>query len=492
VWSMEEPVSLRELMDAVETNRRGYASDPGGFAEGFADSLCKLAVGLKNAGRYDEALGPAEEAVTVAQRALGPSRGRADYPLSRALMTLALVARSSGRPEVAVTAIQDSIATCRRLAAVESGALDEWFARQLGDHHRQLVSLGAAEPALAAAEEAAAIYRRLNAVNPVRYHLDHQMSLAVLAGHLNAIGRPAEALAVRREQVAGLTPQSPIEELDFTIRTYNLLKRLGCHNICDVAGLGVLDVLYHPAGARWVPNEINEKLALMDLGPLGRAATRAEAPPVPPAPEWTFGALSVLCPAEGAVALVREAVTAAYAADGVRPVDRETYEAASAEHADGFVCDLRVNDDTALGSDLVVIDPEVGAWIGVKSEHWELAPQGRHPLALRLSLQWPVLSVTATKGVAYELCLYLRGAPAQYAAHGTPAGPPPVDVPLDVQLLATQSWIGAAEPALRAVFGEPTVFANLAGIPAGGLRDLLDAALLIDYPKDCVLYLGRD
>lgn len=485
-------MSLRELMDAVETNRRGYTSDPDAFAERFADSLRGLAVRLEDAGRYDEALGPAEEAVTVAQRALGPTRGRADYLLSRALRTLARVAGSLGRLEVAVTAIQGSTAACRRLAAAEAGAFDEWFARRLGDHHRRLVSLGAAEPALAAAEEAAAIYRRLIAVDSGRYHLDHQMALAVLAGQLGAMGRPAEALAVRREQVAGLTPQSPIEELDFTIRTYNLLKRMGCHSIGDVARLGVLDVLYHPAGARWVPNEINEKLALMDLGPLGRAAIRAEAPPIPAAPEWTFGALSVLCPGEGAVALVREAVTAAYAADAVRLVDRETYDASSAEHADGFVCDLRVNDDAALGSDLVVIDPEAGGWIGVKSEHWELAPQGRHPLAMRLSLLWPVLSVTATKGVAYELCLYFRGAPVQYAAHGSPAGPPPVDVPLDVHLLAAQSWIGAPEPALRAVFGEPTVFANIAGISSGGLRDLLDAAPLSDYPKDCVLYLGRD
>jgi hypothetical protein len=207
------------------------------------------------------------------------------------------------------------------------------------------------------------------------------------------------------------------------------------------------------------------------------------------APGETFGSLCILGDGRTDLEEVREAVVRSSSIDGARPVDGDAYRALPTEDED-FLCDLAVNTSPRLGADLVVLDPEIGRWIGVLSEHWELTPQGRHPLALRLSARWPVLSITATEEVAYELCLYEDGRPRQYAAHGQPAEPDPVGVPLDFRLLADCSPIEAGAEELRAAFGNPRIFANLAGIASGGIRHLFEGTDLDGLPEDHLLFLA--
>src|SRR5690606_19119594 len=113
---------------------------------------------------------------------------------------------------------------------------------------------------------------------------------------------------------------------------------------------------------------------------------------------------------------IKAAIVAAYAMDDARPVDSSTYRAQS----DSFwgIGDAEINRATALGDDIVLIEMSYGGWVTVMSLNWELAPVGMHPLALRLSTQWPVISVCATDNTTYELCRYDQGKPIQYAALG--------------------------------------------------------------------------
>ena len=295
---------------------------------------------------------------------------------------------------------------------------------------------------------------------------------------------------------------SLVEEADFTIAVYNTVKRLGCHTFGHLARLSRRDVVYqvrYPGNdPAWAVAQIDGALALVGLGPLDPVRPPRQPLTVLDAPEWTFGALCVLCDAdqpqrrpERRAARVREAVIAAYATDGAEPMDLTTYLASSTED-DDQMRDPPVNIAPMLGSDLVVIQPRQGAWVWVQSERWELAPQGRHPLALRLSARWPVLSVTSTRGVAYEVCHYEQGAPVRYAAHGRPTGPTPVGAPLDFSLLAAHSWMSAGEAELRAVFGHPLVFAGLAGLANGGFRSVVEGSPLDDMGEWLLVLRGAD
>lgn len=58
----------------------------------------------------------------------------------------------------------------------------------------------------------------------------------------------------------------------------------------------------------------------------------------------------------------------------------------------------------------------------------------------------------------------------QYAVHGRPVVPAPVEAPLDFGLLAEHAGIPVDEAEVRSVFGEGFTFANLTGLPLGGFE----------------------
>jgi hypothetical protein len=321
-------------------------------------------------------------------------------------------------------------------------------------------------------------------------------SLVNLQTCLETAGQGDRARAVYRERYASLTPDSPVEEADFTIRTYNTLKRLACHRLRDAARLSVRDLVYLPWPMRWTVTEIEERLALVGLGPL-EPGQPPEDVDVPGPPYDAFGALCVRCGADDAVAQLHRAVVAAYAVDGVREVGAQSHLELFVEGQNGLDRALEVNPAEELGSDLVLIVPESGGWVGVHSARWELTPQGRHPLARRLSARWPVLSITASATV-YEVCRYEDGAPVQYAAHGRPAEPAPETARLDFDRLdfdrlAGESWLPTTAAELRAAFGEPHAFGNLVGLPSTGIEDLLEGWPVYDPDEagDSAVFLWR-
>jgi hypothetical protein len=126
----------------------------------------------------------------------------------------------------------------------------------------------------------------------------------------------------------------------------------------------------------------------------------------------------------------------------------------------------------------------------VSSLCWELTPCGKNPLALRLSQRWPVITVSTTEQMAYELCWYADGVATQYAALGRPAGQPALDKPLAPLNFATLAEFGvdyASETQVRAAFGNTAMFAKLTHLPASGIRQAGQTHPLADY-GDQVLY----
>lgn len=278
-------------------------------------------------------------------------------------------------------------------------------------------------------------------------------------------------------------PRDPVEELDLTIRAYSIVKGLGCQTVEDLARLGVRDILYHDSGRRWVLGELNDKLGALGLGPLVPGRRPDPPPAVPDVPDATFGTLGVLCPDGDAVRQIGPVVVDAWAAQGWDLVDYDTYTAMP----DG------------PGSDMVVIQAAdaLASWVRVVSERSELAPAGRHPLALALSRRWPVLGVSSTEGVAYELCLYREGQPAQYAVHGRPTTPAPVETPLDFGVLADHAGIPMDAAELRSLFGDGFFFASLSGLPLGGFEfatwDLLEDRFFEMWEQgEALLFRGRE
>ncbi len=207
----------------------------------------------------------------------------------------------------------------------------------------------------------------------------------------------------------------------------------------------------------------------------------------------SYGALSVLCASADAVARVRAAVIEAYTADGAYPVDSTAFAGVGESH--WHMPDPTLNAEPDLGADVVLIQRAGGSWVSVMSLFWELAPTGRNPLALRLSRQWPVMSVNTTENLAYELCRYADGAAKQYAALGRPAGQSPLETPLaplDFAVLADYGADYASETQVRAAFGNSGMFAKLTNLPASGIRQAGQARALAEYGDQILFFRKGD
>lgn len=171
--------------------------------------------------------------------------------------------------------------------------------------------------------------------------------------------------------------------------------------------------------------------------------------------EYSYGHLAVVCPPPVATGLaqLREAIVGCYLQDGVYPPSHPSMH-------DLWLDELYVewesgphwNDSGRLAEDELLIDWNQRPWgtvFLVKSHRCELTPPGQHPLALRLSTRWPVLSVQA--GDALELCLYRHLAPVQYATSDRRRRHErPVDAELSFRWLAKLS--GTDEQRLRERF----------------------------------------
>lgn len=502
---------MRELGIAMELSaiERRVAADRSAARDRTAESELRLATSLadlakafvaaQGAGaprdRTPEAIAPAREAVDIRLHWLTRGYVNARYggELQEALRVFEQATRKAGHRELAARTIRDA---CRAYARVarENPAVAGMCADGLGKCGVWLGRLDQ-EAAVAATEDAARIRAQLAAADP-ELAGKYLASLSTLLRTLMVGRSRKQALSMYRERYAAFTSTTMsirlracgIRDLDLTPKSARALLDLDCRTLEQAGKLTQQQILRQTSGDLSTVEEINWRLALVGLRPL-EPGDDPEPPSMPVEIGPAFGALGVHCPDRDAMAQVRAAIVAAYAVDDLQPVGSAQFPGAGVDWSLG---EPTLNTARTLGEDIVLLEMSYGGWITVMSLNWELTPVGRHPLALRLSEQWPVISVTATANTAYELCRYDGGVPTQYAALGRPAGPATLDeplAPLDFGTLAANGASFATENKLRAAFGNTQSFANLTYLPSNGIRQIRRSGPLIDH--DHLLYFRK-
>ncbi|MBO0853578.1 MAG: hypothetical protein J2P18_07405 [Nocardia sp.] len=480
--------------------RRAAAQRPGIDTDlALATALCELAEVWSAAGSEwaAEALEPAREAVLIRLHWLtaGQVSARFAGEVTTALRLFERLSRTIGRRELATDTIRQACRAYYQVAQQYPAAAGV-CADGLSKCGVWLCRLDP-QTAVAASTDAVRIRAGLFAADPDqagRYLASLNMFLRTLT-----IGRSRkQALATYRERYAAWTTpemttrlrETAIDELEFTGKTHAALVKLDCPTLERAGYLTQQQILYQTDGDLTTIEEINWKLGLVGLKPLAAGAL-ADPPSKPMDIATSYGALAVRCTSPDAVVRVRAAVVAAYAADGAHPVDSSAFAGVGESH--WHVPDPEVNERSRLGDDVVLIRAS-GNWVAVLSLFWELTPTARHPLALRLSRNWPVLAVNTIEHVAYELCWYADGSARQYAALGRPAGQVPLDTalaPLDFATLADCGADYASETQVRAAFGNSDMFAKLTDLPARGIRQAAQERALVDYGEQVLFFRGE-
>ncbi|WP_372672737.1 tetratricopeptide repeat protein [Amycolatopsis kentuckyensis] len=213
---LQEVGRYREALGATEeavTIYRGLAeAEPDRYRPDLASSLHNLGAYLQAVGRYREALGFAEEAVTIC-RGLAeaePDRYRPD--LASSLNNLGNYLRDVGQRREALGAGEEGVTIYRGLAEAEPDRYRPDLARSLNNLGTYLREVGQRREALGAGEEGVTIYRGLAEAEPDRYRPDLASSLDNLGTYLREVGRSREALGATEQAVTirrGLAEAEP-------------------------------------------------------------------------------------------------------------------------------------------------------------------------------------------------------------------------------------------------------------------------------------------
>ncbi|MFB7723336.1 hypothetical protein [Nocardia sp. NPDC056100] len=482
---------------------RAAARDRSPEAElALATTLCELARGLiatkSDPAQRDlsaSALEPAQEAVLLRLRWLTAGHVNAIFAgqVQDALRLFEEAARTIGHRELATSTIRNACNAYRQVAhnypnaaAVCADALAKcgvWLLRL--------------DPnaAVAASSDAVAIRAQLFSADPEQA-ARYLSSLNTLLRTLMVGRQRKPAIAMYRERYAAVTSPAMaqrlreirVEDIGFTSKTVTALRKLEVATLERAGYLTQQQILYQTSGDLATIEEVNWQLALIGLKPLA-AGAMPDQPSKPMEISTSFGALGVRCSSRNAVTLVRAAILAAYSADGAQAVPSTAYLGVDEKH--WSTPDPEANRAERLGEDVVLIEKVSEHWVSVKSLNWEIAPVGKHPLALRLSQEWPVVSVTTTENMSYELCWYEGGSAIQYAALGLPAGQIPLEkplAPLDFKALAEYGADYASETQVRSAFGNTTMFTKLTSLPGSGIRQAAEAGPLAEHGSNTLYF----
>ena len=191
-------IAAKRTTDGLRAESRSSQDD----RARYAGAMNNLAVRLADAGRREEALEAAQEAVAI-RRDLADANPAAYLPnLAGAVSNLANHLAAAGRREEALEAAQEAVAIHRDLARIDPAAYRPDLAGSVNNLANQLAAAGRREEGLDAAQEAADLYRDLARANPAAYRPDLAGSVSNLANQLAAAGRRQEALEAAQEAVA--------------------------------------------------------------------------------------------------------------------------------------------------------------------------------------------------------------------------------------------------------------------------------------------------
>ncbi|MFY1621570.1 tetratricopeptide repeat protein [Micromonospora sp. WMMD735] len=194
--------ALAPAEEAVAIRRRLAEANPAAYLPDLAAAVGNLGVKLSEVGRREEALALTEEAMGIYRR-LAEANPAAYLPdLAAAVGNLGIELSEVGRREEALALTEEAVAIRRRLAEANPAAYLPNLAISVGNLGVQLSEVGRHQEALALTGEAMGIYRRLAEANPAAYLPDLAMSLTNLGVQLSEVGRREEALAAAEEAVA--------------------------------------------------------------------------------------------------------------------------------------------------------------------------------------------------------------------------------------------------------------------------------------------------
>jgi Tetratricopeptide repeat len=198
--------ALEMAQEAVALYRALAARRPDAFRLHYADALTNLAARLCDLSEHEPALGAAEEAAVLYREVNAVAPGRSQPNLAKALNNLAVIRGALHRHEEGLAAAQDAVELYRTLAAQRPDAFRSDLAGSMTNLAIRLSDLGRREPALEAVQEALAIYRELEVQRQDALRPNFALSLMVQANCLDALDRPAEALASDAAAIANLSP----------------------------------------------------------------------------------------------------------------------------------------------------------------------------------------------------------------------------------------------------------------------------------------------
>jgi tetratricopeptide (TPR) repeat protein len=190
-------VTAAELLVGYDRRRAFVKEDPAVLV----GTLTQLSLRLAAVGRYEEAVGPAEEAVKHQRRVTKGDPERGLPALATCLFNLSNRMGQVGDSRQALTAVEEALRIQEGLAARDPDRYATGLASMLVNYASLLSEQGRAEAAFAAAVEAVAAWRRLAAQDSRRVQ-GLAAALSVYASLLQAQGDQTLALNMLEEAVS--------------------------------------------------------------------------------------------------------------------------------------------------------------------------------------------------------------------------------------------------------------------------------------------------
>ncbi|THA75786.1 tetratricopeptide repeat protein [Streptomyces sp. A0592] len=214
--------------EAVRLHRELAGGDPEHLPQ-LANALSVLGDRLSAAGRWEEALFLAEESVAISRRLAASDTAHQDR-LADSLAGLGNRLSRHGRTEEALAVTQEAAGLYGRLCEADPVYRPD-LAGLLNNLGMRLLDAGRVEEGLGAAEEAVELYRRLSDADPDAERHHFAMSLANLGLALRASGRSEEGLEIAEvatDLYRGLAEANPAaHQPDLTTALINLGTFLG-------------------------------------------------------------------------------------------------------------------------------------------------------------------------------------------------------------------------------------------------------------------------
>lgn len=186
--------ALEPARQALEIVERLARKNPDHFDPDYARSLSNYANHLGDAGRNEEALDHAQQALNIRERLVLKDPDRFEHDHTKSLSNYAMYLSDAGREEEALDHARQALGIDKRLAQNNPDRFDPNYARSLGNYSAHLSKLGRNEEALDPAQQALELHEWLAKNNRDRFEPDYATSLRNYAVRLGDAGRNEEAL----------------------------------------------------------------------------------------------------------------------------------------------------------------------------------------------------------------------------------------------------------------------------------------------------------